>query len=155
MSARRIGQLNIRNSLDPIGLLATIIIAVEGLVVMAYAAPVNVEGIGGIMKQTVLIGGGQLFILGLFLILSWIFMKQNLRIRDRKILEKRFRVIAVLLGAIVAVEGIVVVFYAGPTFVGGIGGILGQTVILAGAQLFVLGILVCLSWIFKASTRTV
>lgn len=146
--------MNIRNSLNPIGLLAAIIIAIEGLVVMAYAAPVNVEGIGGIMKQTVLIGGGQLFILGLFLVLSWIFMKQNLAIRARKILEKRFRIIAVLLGAIVAVEGIVVVFYAGPTFIGGIGGVLGQTVVLAGAQLFVLGALVSISWIFRASTRT-
>jgi hypothetical protein len=147
--------LNIRNSLNPIGLLAAIIIAIEGLVVMAYAAPVNVEGIGDIMKQTVLIGGAQLFILGLFLVLSWIFMKQNLAIRARKILEKRFRIIAVLLGAIVAVEGIVVVFYAGPTFIGGIGGVLGRTVVLAGAQLFVLGTLVCISWIFKASTRTI
>jgi hypothetical protein len=126
----------------------------EGLVVMAYAAPVNVEGIGGIMKQTVLIGGGQLFILGLFLVLSWIFMNQDLTTRDRKIFEKGLRIIAILLGAIVAVEGIIVAFYAGPTFIGGIGGVLGQTVILAGAQLVVLGILVCISWIFKASTRT-
>ena len=147
--------MNIRNSLNPIGLLAGIIIAIEGLVVMAYAAPVNVEGIGGIMKRTVLIGGGQLFILGLFLVLSWIFMNQNLRIRDRKILEKRFRVVAVLLGAIVAVEGIIVAFYAGPTFVGGIGEILGQTVVLVGAQLFVLGTLICISWVFRGSTRTV
>jgi hypothetical protein len=143
-----------RNSLNPIGLLAGIIIAMEGLVVMAYAAPVNVEGIGGIMKQTVLIGGGQLFILGLFLVLSWIFMNQDLTTRDRKIFEKGLRIIAILLGAIVAVEGIIVAFYAGPTFIGGIGGVLGQTVILAGAQLVVLGILVCISWIFKASTRT-
>lgn len=147
--------MKIRYILNPIGLLAGIIIAIEGLVVMAYAAPVNVEGIGGIMKQTVLIGGAQLFILGLFLVLSWTFMNQDLTIRDRKILEKRFRIIAVLLGAIVAVEGIIVAFYAGPTFIGGIGGVLGQTVVLAGAQLFVLGALVCISWIFRASTRTV
>jgi hypothetical protein len=54
----------------------------------------------------------------------------------------------------VAVEGIIVAFCAGPTFVEGIGGVSGQTVILAGAQLVVLGILVCTSWIFKTSSKT-
>jgi hypothetical protein len=146
--------LNIRYSLNLIGLLAGIIIAIEGLVVMAYAAPIDVKGIGGITEQTVLIGGAQLFILGLFLVLSWIFMNQDLTTRDRKIFEKKLRIIAVLLGAIVAVEGIIVAFYAGPTFIGGIGGVLEQTVVLAGAQLFVLGTLVSISWVFKASTRS-
>jgi hypothetical protein len=135
---------------NPLGLLAGLAIAIEGLVIIAYAAPIDIEGIGSIMEQTVILGGVQLFILGFLLVIAWLLKDQDLTIRNRKILGRKWiHLIAILLGAVVAVEGIVLVLYAGPTVIEGIGGVLEQTVVLAGAQLFGLGVLASVTWALR------
>ena len=146
----RIGKLDIEYRVNPLGLLAGIAIAIEGLITIAYAAPIEIKGIGGIMQQTVMLGGAQLFVLGLLLAIAWLLKDYGLAVRERKILSKRWiQIIAILLGAIVAAEGIVLALSAGPTVIGGIGGVMEQTVVLAGAQLFGLGALASVTWILR------
>lgn len=127
--------------------------AIEGVVVMAYAAPVRIEGIGGIMEQTVLLAGAQLFFIGILLMIAWIlawFLEQ--RGPGRKWLRIVWRLVpyaALILGLIVAVEGLIVAAYAGATVWEGIGGIRKLMVGAAGTQLFALGLLIALTWRYK------
>ena len=142
--------MKIRYRVNPLGLLAGLAIAIEGLVIIAYAAPINIKGIGNIMEQTVILGGVQLFILGFLLVIAWLLKDQDLTIRNRKILGRKWiHLIAILLGAVVAIEGIILAVYAGPTIIEGIGGVLEQTVVFAGAQLFGLGVLASVTWALR------
>jgi hypothetical protein len=59
------------------------------------------------------------------------------------------KVLGLLLGIAVLGEGAFLISYARPANIGGIGGILGTTVAMAGAILALLGLLMVLSWILK------
>jgi len=153
---RRTGELKIRYRVNPLGLLAGLAIAIEGLVIVAYAAPIDIKGIGGIMEQTVLLGGAQLLILGILVMTTWLLKDRDLKWKaGSKLIKRIVPFLGPVLGAIIALEGVIVAIYAGATMWEGIGGIMEQTVALAGAQLFALGLFTTSLWLLKKETHIV
>ncbi|OPY31694.1 MAG: hypothetical protein A4E32_01296 [Methanomassiliicoccales archaeon PtaU1.Bin124] len=59
------------------------------------------------------------------------------------------KVLGLLLSIVVMGEGAFLIWYARPAIIEGIGGILARTVSMAGAGLFVLGLLMFLYWLLK------
>jgi hypothetical protein len=148
--------LKLPNLVSILGLVVGAVIAVEGILVMAYAAPVTIEGIGNIMKQTVLLGGAQLLVLGILVMTTWLLKDRDLKWKAVGNLIKRIvPFLGLALGAIIALEGVIVAAYAGATILEGIGGIMEQTVVLAGAQLFALGLFTTSLWLLKKEMRMV
>jgi hypothetical protein len=144
--------LRLPNLMSILGLVVGAIVAVEGILVMAYAAPVTIEGIGGITEQTVLLGGAQLLVLGILLIAAWLLRDRGLRWKagSRSNLIKRIvTFLGLAIGMIIVLEGTIIAAYAGATMWEGIGDIMRQTVALAGAQLFALGLLTTILWLLK------
>ena len=129
------------------GLLLGAILSVEGLFISIYLGPIQIKGAGEFPRYTVILAGVQLFILGLLVLLSWILREKGIRLKGNYTLGKRsFDLIMLLAGIVVVAEGFAIVVLAGPGIVGGIGGVMEQTVVLFGAQLFMLGLLALLTW---------
>jgi hypothetical protein len=148
--------LKLPNLVSILGLVVGAVIAVEGILVMAYAAPVTIEGIGSIMERTVLLGGAQLLVLGILVMTTWLLKDRDLKWKaGSKLIKRIVPFLGLALGAIIALEGVVVAVYAGATMWEGIGGIMEQTVALAGAQLFALGLFTTSLWLLKKETRIV
>ncbi|MBM4237823.1 MAG: hypothetical protein FJ151_04990 [Euryarchaeota archaeon] len=98
-----------------LGYIAGIVITAEGAIVTAYAAPVTVTGIGGIMGSTVFIAGIQLLILGLLTMGSWFLKDREVRWeRINGIIRRFLPAAAFILGAVVAIEGAITAVQAGP-----------------------------------------
>ena len=60
-----------------------------------------------------------------------------------------WKIAGLLLGAILSVEGLYISIYLGPIQIKGAGEFPRYTVILAGVQLLILGLLTLLSWILR------
>ncbi len=143
-------QLKLPSLTKILGFVAGAIIAAEGVLITAYAAPVTVNGIGGIMGQTVLIAGIQLLILGILISGAWFLRDKEFRLgRISRIVGRFLPIAGIILGCAVALEGAVVAVNAGATVWGGIGGIMESTVALAGAQLFCFGLFATSLWFLK------
>ncbi|MBM3299062.1 MAG: hypothetical protein FJY85_03810, partial [Deltaproteobacteria bacterium] len=148
-------QLKLPGLVEILGYIAGIVITAEGAIVTAYAAPVTVTGIGGIMGSTVFIAGIQLLILGLLTMGSWFLKDREVRWeRINGIIRRFLPAAAFILGAVVAIEGAIVAVNAGRTIWEGIGGIMEQTVALAGAQLFCLGLFAASLWFLREEEKT-
>jgi hypothetical protein len=130
-------------------LLIGIIVALEGVVIMYIASPIEISGFGGVSGQNVLIAGVQLFILGIIVIGAWILRGRGAlnRILKGKV-GAILRYVPIAIGLILTIEGLVVVALAGYTFIHslavspGLGGVQENTVAKLGWQLFMIGIVV-------------
>jgi len=132
------------------GLLFGAVLSVEGLFISIFLGPIQIKGLGEFSRYTVILAGVQLLILGLLILLSWILREKGIRLKGDGILGKRsFDLIMFIAGIVVVAEGFAIVVLAGPGIVSGIGGVMEQTVVLFGAQLFMLGLLALLTWIMR------
>ena len=131
-----------------IGTMIGVVLVTEGIFIMGVAAPIVVESIGGMLASTITLAGAQLLIIGVLLLGFWL-------LKDRTILGKDItsnRLISigpVVLGAIVAVEGLLLVAYASPVELEGVGGIRAAWMTLAGMQLFLIGGITCMLWYWR------
>ncbi len=133
-----------------IPLIAGLVILVEGSFIFSFAGPASIEGIGGIMKSTVLLGGLQLLILGLIAFVCSVLLLFD---RSKRIRETRFhsisRVVIILIGLIVIVEGVVLAFMGGKTTIDGLGTFEAYIVAGFAAQLFFTGIAILIPTILQ------
>lgn len=117
-----------------IPMITGVVVVVEGLVLVAYASPVILEGVGGIRAAWMTLAGMQLFLMGGVMVMMWYW-------RDKSSAEASLtRIMEPIMSWIIASQGLFIMGIAAPTIIDGIGGILERTVAIAGAQLFLLAI---------------
>ena len=139
ISERR--SVKVPRAVELIAIIIGVIVLLEGLILFNLAAPMRIDGIGGIRESTVSLGGLQLFLLGLLFVVSIFLRKRNWGMgKRREMLSLFFTLLPFLIATIIAVEGIVIASMAGSVYWQGIGGIRKFWVGAAGCQLFVLGI---------------
>ena len=131
-----------------VGIVLTIMILGEGLLVMGIAGNTTVIGIGTILSRTVFLAGLQLFIISGVLLGMQLFREKN--ILANRLGHKRMNIIFALLALAIALEALVVAYFTEPTtikYVGSIKDGFGKMFIsLVAAQLFALALLVFSSW---------
>ncbi|MCG7841296.1 MAG: hypothetical protein MIO87_05210, partial [Methanomassiliicoccales archaeon] len=139
---------NVNWLVDTLGSLAATMLMVEGLTVVGIAKTMNLQGTGGILGSTVFNAGAQLFVLGALMFMLWtIIQDPYLAPRVSKYLTSRWSlVLMVILGGIVALEGIVASTIAGTVVIDDIGGAFKHYVVAGCAQLFALGLVAPLLW---------
>lgn len=119
-----------------IPMIAGVVVVVEGLVLVAYASPVILEGVGGIRAAWMTLAGMQLFLMGGVTVMMWYW-------RDKSSAEASLtRIMEPVMSWIIASQGLFIMGIAAPTIIDGIGGLLERTVAIAGAQLFLLAIMI-------------
>ncbi len=125
--------------------LAGVVVLAEGLFIMTVAAPFSVEGIGGMLSRTMFVAGAQLLVLGLVVV---VYQLWRTKVRRKEgLLNNRFvRLLPLLVGVIVAVEGLVMIAYKGTVDLEGVGTIRDAWMVLAGGQLLLLGGLISMAW---------
>jgi len=123
-------------------------IAAQGLFIMGIAAPMIIDGIGGILERTVAIAGAQLFLLALAII--------GLRFcRGRDLLQKEVmgirssELLTYVIWALITVEGLAIMALAANVYIENFGGISGIYIALAGAQLSLIAILGMSLWLWR------
>jgi hypothetical protein len=129
---------------------AGLIIIAEGSFIFSVAGPAVIDGLGGIMKSTVQLGGLQLLFIGLITLASSIYILYFLSERGRiGLLRRVLRFVVASTGLVVAVEGVVLAFMAGKTTIDGFG--TSEVYIVAGfaAQLFFLGMAIMIPAILQ------
>lgn len=129
------------------------VIMLEGLIVAVMARRIDlIENWGtGLFQSTVALAGVQLFVLGLLAFLCMVINGEllaevdvvrrfrNTIYRGRGFLFPVFGLAPMVIGAVVAVEGLVAAYYASPMEISGVGGVRGMWLAAFGAQLFLLG----------------
>lgn len=119
------------------------IAAIEGLILLAFSQPVEIEGIGGIRGFWIAAGGVQLFFLGISTSISWLW-------REAGFWEtKPTTIIGVFTGVTLISEGLFTIGVSAPIRVASVGGMLERTVDIAGVQLVLLGTVLTIYWIMK------
>lgn len=140
----------------PVTVIGTIIgalLVTEGMFIMGVAAPIIVDSIGGMLARTVTLAGAQLLIIGAIVLFFWLLKDST--IFKRNITSNRVVSLApLILGAIVAVEGLVLVGYASPVYLEGVGHIRAAWMTLAGIQLFIVGGVTCMLWYWRNHSRS-
>jgi hypothetical protein len=136
-----------------LSLVLAAIILVEGAAVMVMSRQIDlIQNWGsGLYQGTVTLAGAQLFLLGLaavacvvlngelFAKVAAVRKVRSLLFRDRAFLFPLFKHAPAVIGAAVALEGLVVAYYASPMVVTGLGNVRGMWLAVFGAQLFMLG----------------
>ena len=122
-------------------LIAGLVILAEGSFIYSFAGPAVIDGIGGILKSTVQLGGLQLWIIGVVTVTCSILLLYNIFNRYKTgLIRKVLRIVLVAAGLVVIVEGVVLAFMGGKTTITGYGTIEAYTVAAFAAQLFFLGV---------------
>ncbi len=139
---------NVNWLVDTLGSLAALLLMVEGLTVTGVAGTMNLQGTGEILGSTVFNAGAQLFVLGALMFMLWaIIQDPYLAPRVSKYLTGRWSlVLMVIIGGIVALEGIVASTIAGTVYINDIGGASKHYIVAGCAQLFALGLIAPLLW---------
>ena len=114
---------------------AAVTIAAEGLIVVCIAAPTEIKGIGGILARTVEWAGEALFILGIVLIITIVWRALF------KHLGKLMELVSTIFGIIVITGGLTLASLATVVNIKDVGGFQASTIMLAGLQLTILGII--------------
>jgi hypothetical protein len=109
-------------------------VASSGLVIIGVAAYTFVQGIGGVLSNTVELAGVQLFLIGLAIVILTLLMEFTERLRFY------FSSLRYLAAFVVTVEGLVLISFATPIIITGIGGIMSRTMVLSGLGLTLLGL---------------
>ncbi|NYT12035.1 MAG: hypothetical protein GKC03_05715 [Methanomassiliicoccales archaeon] len=136
-----------------IGTLIGALLVTEGMFIMGVAAPIIVDSIGGMLARTVTLAGAQLLIIGAIVLFYWLLKDST--IFKRNITSNRVVSLApLILGALVTVEGLVLVGYASPVYLEGVGHIRAAWMTLAGIQLFIVGGITCMLWYWRNHSRS-
>jgi hypothetical protein len=130
------------------GSLIAALLMAEGLIATGIASNVRIEGIGTVLERTVQLAGLQLFLLGTSSFILWtVVYDPSICSRIKKILSERLTfLIAITLGAIVAIEGVVAAMMAAPVVFDEVGGVRKLFVVAGCVQLFILGLAVPVLW---------
>ncbi|MCG7844984.1 MAG: hypothetical protein MIO90_06095 [Methanomassiliicoccales archaeon] len=147
-------QWRLRNTIptnwvaDSLGSIAAALLMMEGLTVMGVAGTASVKGVGTILESTIYDAGLQLFLLGAAIFIIWTMTQDPLvGPRVSKVFNERTSlIIMVILGGIVAAEGLVASTMAGRTAIEGSGSVIKVVVVAGCAQLFALGLISPLLW---------
>jgi hypothetical protein len=133
---------------DVMGSLIAALLMAEGLIATGIASNVRIEGIGTVLERTVQLAGLQLFLLGTSSFILWtVVYDPSICSRIKKILSERLTfLIAITLGAIVAIEGVVAAMMAAPVVFDEVGGVRKLFVVAGCVQLFILGLAVPVLW---------
>ena len=146
-----LSRIKLNSSL--LSVVLAVVIMLEGVVIAAMARQVDyVKNWGtGLYQSTVALIGVQLLVLGILVLLCVIVNGEFLGkmgvvskvrsklFRDRAWLFPVFTWAPVMIGVIVAIEGLVAAYYASPMKVSGLGDITGMWLAAFGAQLFFVG----------------
>lgn len=154
-----LGLLSLRNwrlretpptnwAVDLLGSLAAVLLVLEGLTAMGIAGQTAIEDFGGIREGTFYLAGMQLSLLGALLFIIWTFLpRSSPGSRTRRFLSERWSsVMVMVLGTLVALEGLAASTMAGRVVIADIGSISKIYVVTGCAQLFVLGLAAPLLW---------
>lgn len=145
--------------LSRIMLLASALAAASiGVLVIGIASPVSITGFGGLQKGTVTLAGAQLVILSLLAVGLVLFSKHRLmeRFASREVLGVRLSAWGMLLiGIVVAMEGLIVMSIAAPFSVQSIGGMGEGTMMLGAGLLAALGFVMILCQVKEMPERRV
>jgi hypothetical protein len=146
-----LSRIKLNSSL--LSVVLAVVIMLEGAVIAAMARQIDlVKNWGtGLYASTVALIGVQLFVLGLLALLCVIVNGEFLGkmsvvskvrgklFRDRAWLFPVFIWAPVMIGVIVAIEGLVAAYYASPMKISGLGNVRGMWLAAFGAQLFFVG----------------
>jgi len=123
----------------------------QGLFVIGVSSSITVESIGGILERTMDLAGAQLFVLGGVVTLFWGL--KDRRMLSRYLCENRLiSLVPLVVGGLVAMEGLIVIAYASPVTLEGVGVIRPAWMVLAGSGLFLLGGWLVLAWYWRDRT---
>jgi len=119
--------------------LAMGLVAIEGIVVAAFAGNIVITDFGGVGKKWIVLVGAQLFIIGILSLRLW-----RLRnVKPENWLTDSFGQIA---AALIAMEGLVAYGIAGTTRVIGVTGFQESTIATGGLLLIALGSFIFILW---------
>ena len=137
-----------RNWLSSISLFAfSFLILTEGLMLAGLAGDSYIDNFSSVRESYVFLAGIQLAILGAMILVPVLTSDQILRIRDRKISMERYSTwIILLVGAMLALEGIIVVVLSDAVNIEGFSSIREQYVVVFGAQLVIVGLGMIIAW---------
>lgn len=119
--------------------MAMLLLAVEGLAIVAMAGDVRVSGFGGVGKRWIVLVGAQLFAVAALSLRLW-------RLRDVKPLNWLADLMGSVVATILMLEGLTAIGIAGTTTIEGYGTLLERTVLYAGSGLFALGLISFSLW---------
>jgi len=127
------------------GMLLGWLITFEGFFALSIAGVATIDGIGGIRASTFTMAAAQLTILGAFITIMCA-LRLAFPALEKPLLIKLFNIFTYLAMALVAVEGLVMVFMAGNVMITGFGGVGKRWIALTGAQLFAVAALSLRYW---------
>lgn len=127
------------------GILWGWVIAFEGFFALSLANVTSIDGIGTIRASTFQLAAMQLAALGIFISAMWAF-KMAFPELDKPVLIKIFNILTYLAVSLVAVEGVAVAVLAGNMMITDFGGVGKKWIVLAGAQLFGIGMISLRLW---------
>jgi hypothetical protein len=113
------------------------VVLLEGAALAANARQIDLQRVGTFMQGTVMLAGVQLLFLGLIALLA--FILPGSLFKGRVELNRLMSWLPFITGAIVLIEGLVVITYSSPLSVNGIGSMRSFVPAAFGAQLFFLG----------------
>jgi hypothetical protein len=128
-----------------LGILLGWAIAFEGFFALSLANVANIDGIGTIRASTFQLAAIQLAALGAFISAVWSFKIAFPEI-DRPLIIRLFSILTYLAMGLVVVEGIAIAVLAGNVTITDFGGVGKKWIVLAGAQLFGIGIVSLRLW---------
>jgi hypothetical protein len=126
---------------------AAVSVAAEGLIVVCIAAPTEIKGIGGILARTVEWAGMALLLLGIILIVTIVWRALFKR------LGKPMELVSTLIGLTVIMGGLALASLATVVSIKDVGGFQASTLMIAGLQLAILGIICTLTGSSKKVTQ--
>jgi len=133
-----------------IPIIAGLIIRAEGIFIFLFAGPAVIDGIGGILESTVQFAGLQLLVLGLIVLVGSEFILFDKSSESRRVsLRKFLRIVVVLIGLLVMVEGVVLALMGSRTVIEGFGTLEAYIVAGFAAQLFFLGLAIMIPAILQ------
>ncbi|MDW5562329.1 MAG: hypothetical protein SA339_03810 [Methanomassiliicoccus sp.] len=146
-----------------LSLVLAAVIMLEGIIIAVTAKQVDmIESMGaGLSQGTVALIGLQLFAIGLLAFLCMVANGEYLNkidvvsrlrgklFRDRAFLFPVFALVPLVIGGLVAVEGLVAAYYASPMVVRGTGDVRTMWPAVFGAQLFLVGIGLIVARLFE------
>ncbi len=125
-----------------IGTVIALVLLLQGMTILSSAAA---STIGGFTAKTMFLGGTQLTLLAFLVLIGWMPLLKSIKSGRRP----WYSYLMYLICALVAVEGLVVVFYASPISIDGFGWVRKSYVSLWGSLLAVSGVASMVAWFMR------
>jgi hypothetical protein len=147
------GRFEKKTLIKTIGLGSSIVLAVEGVLVIGIAGNTRINNeLGGIGNGTVMIAGLLLMLLGLIAVFVW--QLQNNRIIKRALGKGRMDLLMLSVGLAVGIGGVTLAALSANILIVGFGGVSAKYVELAGIQLILLASLMVSMWASRVDAIT-